>query len=214
MNPNLERGRHTCHLYEWEGEFKAVALGFVGGGLSNGESCIYVADRSAVDDWYVEFQAYGIDVRSSRDTGALEVAASDSWRRDVLRGSMAMSRQILELYNNKTRNSTNLRIGGDFHWESEPVVPADRVCHWEATADFLVEELQADMICQYDLNLYTPEFIHSALRTHPVVLYQSRSLLNPFYEAPAILAQEPRLNHSSGDRDFVAGLLATLASIT
>ena len=57
----------------------------------------------------------------------------------------------------------------------------------------------ARVLCQYDIDRYPPSFIIAALRTHPVVLYNGQQVLNPFYEAPRILENEPRFNSNSND---------------
>ena len=71
--------------------------------------------------------------------------------------------------------------------------------------------LPARVICQYDIDRYEPAYIHAALRTHPVILYKGRRVRSPYYDAPAILEHEPRLNESSNDPEVLAGMLAALA---
>ncbi len=214
QNLNFERGSHICHLYRGAGELKEVTLAFVREGLERGDCCLYVANGDAVDDWYIEFQAYGIDVVRAREAGALNVITSAAWRRLSAHGSIVMAREFFAVIDRRLSEFGGFRIAGDTGWASEPAaVPSDQVCHWEATANFVFHELDVRAICQYDLDNYAPEFVHSALRTHPVVLYQGRKLENPFYEAPVILKQEPHLNHSSNDPRVVEGMLETLASL-
>ena len=72
MRP-IDLGTHLCQLYEGEDELKAVTLPFISDGLRNGECCLYVADDVDVAAWYLELQAYDIDVRTARETGALNI---------------------------------------------------------------------------------------------------------------------------------------------
>ena len=80
----------------------------------------------------------------------------------------------------------------------------------EATANVLFDDVDVRAICQYDLSLHTPAEIHSALRTHPVVIYEGQSRQNPYYEAPDILRDEPRLNGSDADASRIAEMLEAL----
>jgi len=210
---DFEPGSHVCHLYQGANEFKEVSLAFIRDGLMNGECCLFVADESAIDDWYLEFQASGIDVLTARHAGALEVSPSDSWRMVGHRSSVVRAREFLKMYNEKLTKFTGIRFAGDCTWGCDDAVPPDRLCHWEATLNVAMEGLEARGICQYDLDLYDAEFVHAALRTHPVVIYQRRTLVNPFYEAGLILECEPALNSSSSDPSVVAAMLAKLAAL-
>ena len=204
---------HICHLYQQVSELKEFALPFIRDGVLSRESCLFVADEAAIDDWYVEFQAYGIDVQQARDARALDVVASEAWRDLCKRGSVVMSREVLTLVQTTLSEFKGIRIIGDAGWNNDQILQPDQVCHWEATANIVFEGLEARVVCQYDLNRYEPEYIHSALRTHPVVLYQGRRVTNPFYEGAAILEHEPMLNRSTNDPQVVSEMLARLASI-
>src|SRR5262249_35115705 len=97
-------------------------------------------------------------------------------------------------------------------WEWDPPLPADKLCHWEATANLVFEGLAVRAICQYDLGTDSPQVIHSALRTHPQVILGRKLYSNPFYEAPRILENEPYLNHSDVDAPRLASLLSQIRS--
>ena len=93
-----------------------------------------------------------------------------------------------------------------------PELSAGQLCHWEATLDLFHEkDLAIRTICMYDRALSTAE-IHGALRTHPVVLAQGKLCLNPDYEAPAILANEPHLNVSTADAETVDHMIERLVA--
>ena len=197
----FDLGTHICHLYRGEDDLKAVTLPFLSDGLRNGECCLYVADGSAVDDWYDELQERGVDVPSARETGALAITSSEAWRAMCHDGSVAMAREVLGLVDQKLGVFPSIRIAGDVAWGAEPAaVTAEMLCHWEATANVVFEGLPARVICQYDIEGSDPAFIHAALRTHPIVLYKGRRVRSPCYEAAEILEKEPMLNRSSDDR--------------
>ena len=178
---------HVCHLYHGEDGRKDVALPFIREGLHGGECCIYVAEAGAIDDWYLAFQRYGIDVRGARRDGSLDVVSSIMWREQCYKGSIAMAREVLAVLGQKLREFSAIRIAGDVDWANDPAIPADVLCHWEATANLVFDGFMAKVICQYDIDRYPPAFIIAALRTHPAVLYNGQQVSNPFYEAQRIL---------------------------
>ena len=95
-------------------------------------------------------------------------------------------------------------------WTLAGPLSDDQLCHWEATANLVLEGSDARAISQYDLDRHPSAVIHNALRTHPQVIIGGRLLANPYYEAPKILANEPFLNHSEADAEAVETMLTSL----
>jgi len=207
---HAESANHVCHLYQGENGRKDVALPFIREGLRGGECCICVAEAGTVDDWYLELQGYGIDVRRARRDGSLDVITGITWREQCHRGSVPMAREVLAVVDQKLREFSAIRIAGDVDWSNDPAISADVLCHWEATANLVFDGFRAQVICQYDIDRYQPGFIIAALRTHPVVMYNGQQVANPFYEAQRILIDEPMSNHNSNDAETVARMLRQL----
>jgi hypothetical protein len=208
----LDRGAHICHFYETFADQKAAILPFFKEGLKNGEHCLLVINKDSIEDWYLEFQAYGIDVMAELDRGALRVMPSEEYREPGRFNSIAQARKLLELIADLTPRFKAVRLAGDADWDVEPPLPSDELCHWEATADLAFEGEEVRTICQYNFKHYSPSVIHAALRTHPSILVKRRLCRNPYYEAPRILENEPRLNSSAASPRAVENMLARLTS--
>jgi hypothetical protein len=188
LDLELERGSHIGQIYEGFGEQKQVILPFFREGLRNGEHCLLVANSASYDDWCLEFQAYGIDVNREVESGALKMVTGAQFR-----GAG--------------------RIAGDADWSLHPVVSADDVCHWEATANLVFEGEPVRVICQYDRERYSPEMIHAVLRTHRSVVYRGHHYrCNPNFEGARILENEPHLNGSNANARTVEEALGRLTS--
>lgn len=208
---SFDRGAHACLLYQTFDEQKDVVLPFVRDGLQNGEQCIYVTDEQPVDEWRREFQAYGIDVQAELMNGSLVVCSGESWRQARGFNSMANARQGWELMARAFQRFRGIRVAVDAGWMLEPPVAAERLCHWEATINPLIAgDFEARVICQYNLSRHSAPVIHSALRTHPILLLDGRRRSNPYYEAPLILKREPELNRSDADAGMVGEMLSGL----
>lgn len=205
-----EHPAHICHLFTNANEQKSVALSFLKEGLERGEATLFVVGRQPVDDWYVELQAYGIDVRRERERNALNVITSAAYRSPEDFNSIVKARELLEFIEDRLEQFEGVRIIGDVAWEWDPPLPDDLVCHWEATADLALSGLNVRTICQYGLNSDSPPILSAGLRTHQQVLVGERMYDNPFFEAPQILEREPELNRSMVDRDQLNGMLRLL----
>jgi hypothetical protein len=88
--------------------------------------------------------------------------------------SIVKARELLELIEAK-RGFQGLRIVGDVGWALNPQLAIDKLCHWEATANVVFEGTRARSICQYDIYRHSPGALHSALRTHPIVILEGEA---------------------------------------
>ncbi|HEX5370329.1 MAG TPA: MEDS domain-containing protein, partial [Dehalococcoidia bacterium] len=100
-----------------------------------------------------------------------------------------------------------LRLLIDMQWTQDTGLPADKLCHWEATLEYLLSDVATvQAMCQYDRRL-PPAALHAALRTHPYSLYGGRSAPSPFYEAARVLEDEPNFEPCSNDASLVGQML-------
>ncbi|HEX5140331.1 MAG TPA: MEDS domain-containing protein [Dehalococcoidia bacterium] len=208
----LTPGSHVCLLYRDAVEQKAAVLPFVRDGLNNNEQVVYVADEQLPDEWYFEFQAYGIDVESERNTRRLIVCSGERWRTQEAFSSIRNARSTWNMIEESLGTFRGIRFVVDAGWMLDPPVPDDLVCHWEATLNVVVDGgIDAMVMCQYNMARHSSAAVHSALRTHPVVYIGQELRTNPYFEAPKILENEPFLNHSMAEPGQVEGMLIALA---
>jgi len=169
-----------------------------------------VTNVSSYDQWRHELQAFGVDVAGGESRGALQFVSGDEWREPAAVNSILMTRLALGKVNGVLGEFKGVRMIGDVEWDLEPSVPADKLCHWEATANLVFEESDVRVICQYDVNHYDASYLHAAMRTHRSIIWDGKRYRNPHYEASRILEYEPALNESTADREMVEDLLRSL----
>jgi len=201
-------------LFQDQNEQKVVALRFLKDGLDRGEYCALVTPDAIADDWQFELQAFGVDVVHAQEAGSLDIVVGSEWRNDGEFNSILMARSTSHRIEAALVNAPGVRILADAAWTLDPVLPADQLCHWEATKSLVLEETEVRVICQYDLSQHSPANIRAVLRTHPVVLLDGLLLHNPFFEAQQILANEPRLNNSDSDAATIEAMLRRLRLTT
>jgi len=93
-------------------------------------------------------------------------------------------------------------------WQTGLALTTEDLCHFELTKNLLFKDTNVRSVCQYDLSKHQPQSIHTALRTHPLVILDGNLRENPFYEGPAILEREPEAFTSNAGADDVARMLA------
>ena len=205
--------QHACVLYRTPGELKQYLLPFLKEGLNLGEHCLFVCSEDAVDDWSIEMQAFGIDVREHLDSGALVIATGAQWRETPF-DSLTKARELWQHIEEHLAAFPGVRIAGDAGWARlDPPISADRLCHWEATADLIYEGAPVKAICLYDLEAHSPSDIRAALRTHASAVIGGVTHRNPFYEAEEILNAEPDLNASDADGALIETMLASIHAV-
>jgi hypothetical protein len=201
-------------LYEDLNEQKIVVLPFIKGGLQKDQYCLFVTSDQSVDDWSLELQAFGVDVKREIERGALTIATGEQLRGSTDFNSIVKARELWRLVEGKLSGFTGVRIIGDAEWALiEPALPSERLCHWEATADLLYKGEPVTTICMYDMRRHSPSDIRAALRTHAHAQVAGMRYVNPFYEAANILDNEPHLNPSDADGQMVASMLDKLKSV-
>ena len=209
----LPPGSHLCLLYDDLHQLYPEVLAFGRDGLSQGEQVYYVADERSADDWRFELHAGGIDVDREEAKGSLIVCEGEHWRSPQPFSSIRNARAAWELVESGLEEFGGVRFAVDMGWTLDPPVPHDLLCHWEATLNVLNSDVNVRTMCLYNVRRHSAVSIHSALRTHPIVMVSGRCVRNPYYEAERILENEPHLNHSIADASMVEGLLLSLTRL-
>jgi DcmR-like sensory protein len=195
---------HACSFHETVDEQMLVALTFVNEGVRLGERCVIVSDDA--DTWRHHFPQAGQDEQDPGQT--ISLWALESWPAPGRFNSITMARRVWQMIEESLARYPGLRVLVDMNWTLEDGITSAAVCHWEATLDALIpKDKPVRILCQYSLDLPVAT-LHAGLRTHPCVAVGGRLEDNPYYEAPAILDNEPHLSECSSDPDLIRGLLA------
>jgi hypothetical protein len=209
-DPEVGRRQHTCLLFKNSLEEKQYVLPFLKEGLDSGEHCLFVCTEDSIEDWSAEMRAFGIDVDAHIESGALAIATGEQWRESPF-DSIIKARELWQHIDEHLTRFSGVRIVGDAIWaQIAPPIAADRLCHWEATADLIYEDVPVKTVCMYDLNLHSPAEIRAALRTHATAVVDGVARHNPYYEAVKILNAEPDLNASDADPAMIERMLGIL----
>ena len=205
----LGRGAHVCHLFDGYAEQKQILLPFIRNGLRTQEHCLFtICDRSP-DDWYLELQAYGVDVAAELDKHALVVIEEEKVRPPGEFNAIRLARGLWGMLSGLLAEFSGVRLAREVPWLEDAALSVPDLCHMEAAGTLLFQSSDIRSLCQYDLNRHAPAVIHTALRTHPFVVFAGSLHANPFYEVPQILANEPGSFQSDADANTVTTMLGS-----
>ena len=203
----LQRGAHVCHFFSTDAEKKAVVLPFLLHGLQANEHCLFTTCDHSPDDWFFELQAYGVDVQAMRDRGALVILEEQKTRVPGPFNAIRLAKNVWGMVDGLLRAFSGVRLVREVPWAEGGALSVADLCHMEATWSLLIENSNVRSLCQYDLRHHPAPVIHTALRTHSLVIVDGTLYKNPFYDAPNILANEPDLFESNARDDEVREML-------
>jgi hypothetical protein len=207
---SFSRGIHVAHFYSSFSEQKEVGLPFLREGLDLSEHCLFTVCDHSPDDWYFELQAYGVDVANERQRGALLVLDEAQTRSSGEFNSIRLARDLWRMIQDLLTRFNGVRLAREVPWQGDGALTVDHLCQMETAGSLLFEDADVRALCQYDLDQHPPAVIHTALRTHPVVIVGGRMQPNPFYEVESIVANEPFYYGSNASDEDVAKMLGAL----
>jgi len=209
---SFDRGIHVAHFFTSFSEQKEVALPFLREGLGHSEHCLFTVCDHSPDDWYLELQAYGVDVAGECQRGALLVLEEAQARSRGEFNAIRLARDLWRLIRNLLKRFTGVRLAREVPWQGDGMLTVAQQCQMEAAGSLLFEDADVRALCQYDLNKHPPEIVHTALRTHPMVIVGGTMRANPFHDVERILANEPFDYESTASAHDVAKMLKALRS--
>jgi hypothetical protein len=213
MGLSLAAGAHVCHLYDNTREQNEVTLQFLKQALDADEAAIHVAAASEPNDWFLKLQAVGVDVREVHDSRRLRVVDNRDWYFPEELSSIYIGRRLWRTISNALSDFPGVRLVSEMSWTIGTPISPDQLCHWEATKNVVIKDLNVRLLCQFDLQSHSVPELHAALRTHPLVLLDGRLIANPFNEAEEILRREPDFNTPDSDPQRLAQKLAELRAL-
>ncbi len=183
----LTRSCHVCAFFATPDEEYEVLMPFIRDGFDAGAKAFHTIDPARIEDHTRRLAAAGIDVDESRRSGQLDLR---SWNEVHLccgtfepkaTGSLFMQ----ALGEAETQGFTHTRFISHMGWAAKQEASSHRLLDYEARANLAAEEGPASqVICVYDLTVFSADFVLDVMRTHPLVLIGGTLYENPLYVPP------------------------------
>ncbi len=176
-------GKHLCHLYETEAEYKAVTATFIAQGLRKGEKVIYALDAHPTDVVLACLREAGVDTDAAQHSGQLSLVTAHSVYipQGVFQPDAVLARVAEHLEEALAEGYPGLRGLGEMSWVFQSAYGAERLLEYEARLNELFASNQLTLLCQYDRRRFGPATLLGALRTHPLAIIGTQSYDNVYY---------------------------------
>lgn len=178
-------GSHLCLLYNSPEEKLSAVLPFILVGLERGEKCICIDNEDAVSTVADSLRAEGVEVDAALKSGALTFAKTEgTYLKD---GQFDPNRMIEFLLDESSKCKESgyaaLRITGEMSWACKGAGGAERLVEYESIVNRVMQDNDVIALCQYDLNIFSPETILAVINTHPFIIYGDSLIKNQNFAA-------------------------------
>ncbi|MFB6112665.1 MAG: MEDS domain-containing protein [Halodesulfurarchaeum sp.] len=176
---------HLTLLYEDQAGHMDAVASFFRQGVSRGERCLYVAAENTEEEVIDALQDRDFDAESAIDSGALKIRnAGDIYLED---GEFVPDR-VLDFWREELADSpedfTGTSVAAEMSWVQESAVDHEKLATYEAAVNTVIDGSKAKGMCQYDRTSVPDEFLLDVLQTHPVVVANGTSSINPHFLSP------------------------------
>ncbi|HEV3196719.1 MAG TPA: MEDS domain-containing protein, partial [Bryobacteraceae bacterium] len=178
---------HLCLVYETHEQQLRAALPYLRAGLERGERCLYIADENTATAVLDALRKRGTDVDRHLRSGALILA---NRQETYLKPGRFDPDWWIHFMSQATREASTGKFSGlrillgEMTWVLEADLAPDILIQYEAKLNRFVLDHDVGVVCQYNLERFSPELILNVIRTHPLVVYGGIVCKNPYYVPP------------------------------
>jgi len=183
----LRTSCHVCAFFATPDEEYDVLLPFISDGFDAGAKAFHTVDPARVDDHARRLTAAGIDVDGSLRNGQLDLR---TWN-DVhlccgtFEPKATDSLFVQALGEAERMGFTHTRFISHMGWAARREATSHRLLDYEARANMAALDGPASqVVCVYDLTVFSADFVLDVMRTHPLVLVGGTLYENPLYVPP------------------------------
>src|SRR5919106_1179075 len=177
---------HLCSIYETQQEHFAVVIPFIRIGLERGEKCIYIAADGTMADLREALTVEELEVDSAIARRALVLATKEQI---YLKHGSFDPAQLSTFWKETTQLAmeegfSGLRATGETEWLSKNGFRLEQWMEYETKLTHTLMEKGCIALCQYNRQIFPPEFMLDIIRTHPLVAYRGAVCKNLYHIPP------------------------------
>jgi signal transduction histidine kinase len=179
--------QHLCLIYDNHDEQLAAALPYLRAGLERREKCLYIADENSAAAVLDALRKCGTDVDRYLRSRSLIIAGKQE---TTLKYGRCDPDWWIRFLSEATREAGAAEFSGlrtvlsEMTWALGEDIAPHSLIELEAKLNHFVRDHDAEVVCQYNRNRFSPELILGVIHTHPVVVYGGIIGINPYYVPP------------------------------
>ena len=182
----LTRSCHVCAFFATPDEEYDVLLPFIKDGFDAGAKAFHTIDPARLEAHTSRLAAAGIDVDGSLRNGQLDLRTWDNVHLccGTFEPKATDSLFVKALDEAEAQGFTHTRFISHMGWAAKHEASAHRLLDYEARANMASDGPASQVVCVYDLTVFSADFVLDVMRTHPLVLVGGTLYENPLYVQP------------------------------
>ncbi|MDQ2049996.1 MEDS domain-containing protein [Natronolimnohabitans sp. A-GB9] len=177
---------HFALIYESQAEQFAAVIPFLRQGLERNERCLYIIHENSKAEIKSAMRADGIDVDAALESGQLSFHDGDE---TYLRNGTFSADGTVEFLDDAIDAATTeyeaLRVTGEMSSVLQADPDCEQLLECEAKANYLFDDADVIVLCQYNRERFPPAVIRDVISTHPLLIHDNRISYNVYYTPPA-----------------------------
>jgi hypothetical protein len=192
----FKHGDHTCVFYRDEEHLLEVLVPYIADGLRKGERCFCAQKAYIGQQLLYDLNFLGIDTDAEQKRGALEIHTEDEayFPNKRFEPSVMLNMLLNTLDDAIVHGFTGLRTAGELSWASLGEGNCDQLLVYEEIVEKAFPGRTLTGLCQYDVNLFSPEILRSVTDAHrqsisttkPISFYTGLSIRHGNYSAEIV----------------------------
>ena len=183
----LTRSCHVCAFFATPDEEYEVLMPFISDGFAAGAKAFHTIDPARIADHTRRLAAASIDVDASLHSGQLDLR---TWNEvhlccGTFEPKATDSLFVRALGEAEAEGFTHTRFISHMGWAAKQEASSHRLLDYEARANLAAADgPPSQVVCVYDLKVFSADFVLDVMRTHPLVLVGGTLYENPLYVPP------------------------------
>jgi hypothetical protein len=181
---DLRQGGHVCAFYRGATDRDRLLTPYVTDGLTAGEKCVCIVDSPYTASQLRALHQEGV----SPDAAGSQLDVHLPELTYLAGGGFSPGDMITfwteTLAKAEIDGYPSCRIAGEMTWALRDVPGVGHLAGYESELNRVMSSHPALVLCLYDLDLFSGEFVINVVKTHPQVLVHGFLVQNPYYVEP------------------------------
>ncbi|HEX5369530.1 MAG TPA: MEDS domain-containing protein, partial [Dehalococcoidia bacterium] len=132
---------HACAFFDSPRDESRSALPWLARGLAGGERLLFFVEPDKQDYWRAAFAGFAIDSPVLEEKGSIVFHGQLSDEPGHEFNSLRTASSLWSVIEQSLPGYAGLRLLIDMQWTQDTGLPADKLCHWEATLEYLLSDV-------------------------------------------------------------------------
>jgi PAS domain S-box-containing protein len=179
---SLKPGDHLCCFYEDETEHRAILANYLAEGVSSGQKVLCIYTQFGPTEILTHLEQLNIASADVIASGQLVFQDARAYLQSAgFNPHAAVDLLDAEVEMALAAGYTALRVSVEMNWAGGAAVDPAELIEYEMLQNRLSHGKHLVHFCQYDRQLFDPQFLFDVLQAHPIAVVGKRLYSNTYY---------------------------------